>query len=59
LYQRPDDTAETVKKRLKVYFTETAPLIDYYKKSGKLSEVDGEGKISRISRNIIDVIKKG
>ena len=35
LYQRPDDTAETVKKRLKVYFTETAPLIKCYTKASK------------------------
>jgi adenylate kinase len=58
LYQRPDDAAETVKKRLKVYFTETAPLIEYYKKSGKLFEVDGEGDINNISRRIIESLKE-
>jgi len=59
LYQRPDDTAETVKKRLKVYFAETAPLIDYYQKAGKLLEVNGEGDIEAISRRIIASLQKG
>ena len=58
LYQRPDDTAETVKKRLKVYFAETAPLIDYYKKAGKLLETDGEGDIEEISRRLIASLRK-
>jgi adenylate kinase len=58
LYQRPDDTAETIKKRLKVYFTETAPLIDYYKRAGKLLDVDGEGDIEDISRRLIAALRK-
>ena len=53
LYQRPDDTPETVKQRLKVYSAETAPLIDYYTQSGKLLEVDGAGGIDEISRRIV------
>jgi len=59
LYQRPDDTVETVKKRLKVYFAETAPLIEYYRKAGKLLDVDGEGEIDNISRRIIKALRKG
>lgn len=53
LYQRPDDTDETVKKRLQVYFTETAPLIDYYTRLGKLMEVNGEGSIDEVGKRII------
>jgi len=52
LYQRSDDTPSTVKERLKVYFAETAPLIDYYTRSGKLLEIDGEGEINEISGRI-------
>jgi adenylate kinase len=52
LYQRADDNPETVKKRLKVYFEETSPLIDYYKKAGKLVEVNGEGGTEDINRRI-------
>jgi len=53
LYQRADDNPETVKKRLKVYEKETAPLIDYYKKAGKLVEVISEGGPEAVHRKII------
>jgi adenylate kinase len=53
LYQRPDDTWETVKQRLKVYFAETAPLTDYYTQSGKLLEIDGEGGVEDVSGRIV------
>jgi adenylate kinase len=52
LYQRPDDNEERVKKRLEVYFAETAPLIDYYAQIGKLLEVDGEGSVAEVGRRI-------
>lgn len=45
LYRRDDDNPETVQKRLDTYFSQTAPLIDYYKKQGKLFTVDS-GKLS-------------
>jgi adenylate kinase len=57
LYQRADDNPETVKKRLKVYFEETSPLIDYYKKAGKLVEVNGEGGAEEINRRIITALR--
>jgi adenylate kinase len=41
LFQRPDDTIETVKNRLKVYEAQTSPLIDYYTKKGVLKKVSG------------------
>ena len=59
LYQRPDDTVETVKKRLEVYFAETAPLIDYYKKTGKLLEVNGVGSVSDVNQRIVAALKEG
>lgn len=40
LYVRDDDNPQTVQKRLDTYFSETAPLIDYYKKQGKLFTVN-------------------
>ena len=58
LYQRPDDTVETVKKRLVVYFAETAPLIAYYTQAGKLLEVDGEGSVDGIERRIIEALRR-
>jgi adenylate kinase len=57
LYQRADDNAATIKKRLEVYFTETAPLIDYYKKAGKLLEIDGEGGTAAVNRRILAALK--
>jgi adenylate kinase len=58
LYQRPDDRAETVKKRLGVYFSQTAPLIDYYRKQGKLLAVDGEGSVDEVTERIIGALRK-
>lgn len=52
LYQRSDDAVETVKKRLEVYFAETAPLIDYYKRAGKLVEIDGGGSVAGVYERI-------
>ena len=57
LYQRPDDTQETVRKRLQVYFVETAPLIEYYTKTGKMLEVDGEGSIGEVGSRIVSALK--
>ena len=57
LYQRPDDTVETVKKRLEVYFAETAPLIDYYMRAGKLLEIDGQGSIDEVSQRLVSALK--
>ena len=56
LYQRPDDTLETVKERLQVYFAQTAPLIDYYAQGGKLLEVDGEGGVDEVGERILGTI---
>ena len=53
LYQRSDDTEETVKERLQVYFEQTAPLIEYYTRAGKLSEVDGEGGVDEVRERIL------
>ncbi|MCJ7744451.1 MAG: adenylate kinase [Dehalococcoidales bacterium] len=58
LYQRPDDTVETVKKRLEVYWAETAPLIDYYTRAGRLIEVNGEGTEAGIEKRIIDALSQ-
>jgi adenylate kinase len=49
LYQREDDKPETVRARLKVYHQQTAPLIDFYRQFGLLTEVDGSGDIENVS----------
>lgn len=58
LYQRPDDEPKTVKKRLDVYFAETAPLIAYYRRQGKLLEVEGEGGVAEITRRIVSALQE-
>jgi adenylate kinase len=57
LYQRADDTEETVRKRLDVYFSQTMPLIEYYSQAGKLSEVDGERAIEEVGEDLIAVLE--
>ncbi len=52
LYQRADDTEETVKKRVQVYMKETAPVIDYYKEQSKLVEVDGEQVVEKVTKDL-------
>jgi adenylate kinase len=59
LYQRADDNTATIKKRLEVFFAETAPLIEYYSKAGKLLEVQGEGTMEEISDRIVSGLKAG
>jgi len=58
LYQRPDDTVATIKKRLETYFTETAPLTDYYRQAGKLLEIDGEGTVNEVATRIVAELGK-
>ncbi len=53
LYQRDDDNAETIKKRLEVYFAETSPLIDYYTSTGKLLEINGVGDSAEVNKRIV------
>ena len=53
LYQRPDDSEESIKKRLEVYSDETAPLIDYYRRDGKLLEVAGEGGVAVVAERVV------
>lgn len=59
LYEREDDRPEAVGKRLEVYFSETAPLIDYYRDAGILREVDGEQSIDEVGRALIGEVGSG
>ncbi len=57
LIQRDDDKEDVVKNRLKIYNESTAPLIDYYSKTGKLVKIDGTGDIKEIFNNIKTILK--
>ncbi|AMM83907.1 adenylate kinase [Martelella lutilitoris] len=54
--RRPDDNRETVEKRLKAYYKETAPLIGYYYAKGKLSSVDGMADMDTVTASIEKVL---
>lgn len=54
---RADDNEETIKKRLLVYNTQTAPLIDWYKKENKYSHIEGYGQLDDITKQIIEAIE--
>ena len=53
LYQREDDTAESVETRFRIYHLETEPLIDYYTEHGTLKQVDGVGSVEIIHQKIL------
>jgi adenylate kinase len=57
LYQRSDDQPETVRRRLTVYFRDTAPLVEYYRQRGKLAEVDGGQDIEAVGRALMDALE--
>ena len=57
LFQRPDDTEETMKNRLSVYDAQTKPLIDYYTKAGLYVEVDGRQELGKVFADIVDILK--
>ena len=58
LYQRPDDTPETQKRRIEVYFEQTSPLIEYYRTKDLLVEIDGEQEIETVQRELRAAIEE-
>ena len=57
LYQRDDDKAEAVQKRLGVYFKETEPLVGFYREAGVLREIVGEGTVEDVGTALLEAIK--
>ena len=58
LYQRPDDTPATHKRRIDVYVEQTQPVIDHYRKIGALVEVDGERDVSTVYSALLAAIQE-
>lgn len=56
LVQRSDDKRETVEARLSVYEQQTAPLVDYYRQRGLLSELDGSGRIEEVHQRLMELL---
>lgn len=57
LYQRADDTEETMNNRLSVYEAQTKPLIDYYQKAGMYVEIDGRQAIDKVFSDLVETLK--
>ncbi len=56
LIQRVDDAEATIRRRLDVYRTETAPLMDYYRGQGRLREIPGLGPMDDVYRSLTKVL---
>jgi len=57
LFQREDDKAETVKRRILVYMKDTSPLIAFYTRQGKLIKIDGAQPIEQVTEVLVDALK--
>ena len=49
---RGDDNAETLRKRMAVYWAQTKPVADYYSRKGMLKTIDGVGTVEEVSTRI-------
>ncbi len=58
LYQRDDDSEETVRKRLEVYHTQTEPIIDYYKAQGLVVTISALGKVEEVTGRAMEALQQ-
>ena len=54
---RADDTADVIRRRLEVYFDQTAPLVAVYRERGILLEVDGMGDVAEVTERILSALR--
>src|SRR5215475_7330648 len=59
LIQRKDDTEEVISERLKSYERQTLPLVDYYRRQGRLRRVNGELPVEQVMQEIFCAIDGG
>ena len=57
LYQRADDTAEVQARRIRVFFEQTSPLIEFYRQRSLLREIDGEQGIDKVAAGLIAAVE--
>jgi adenylate kinase len=57
LYQRADDVPDTVRNRIRVYWDQTSPLVDYYRDKGLLITIKSEGGIERVQEKILKALQ--
>jgi len=56
LVQRADDAEETVRRRLEVYREQTAPLVEYYRSRGRLTEAQADGTLDEVYGRLKDAL---
>ncbi|MGP9019173.1 adenylate kinase [Streptomyces sp. BR1] len=57
LYQRADDTEDTVRKRLEVYHSETEPIIDYYRAQSLVVTISALGKVDEVTERAMEALR--
>lgn len=55
---RTDDTPETIRRRLEIYFSETEPLLDFWRGRGIVVDIDGDQPIDAVTRDIRETIER-
>ncbi|MDN3024635.1 adenylate kinase [Streptomyces sp. S.PB5] len=58
LYQRDDDSEDTVRTRLEVYHTQTEPIIDYYKSQGLVVTIEAMGPVDEVTTRALAALKR-
>ena len=58
LYQRDDDSEDTVRTRLEVYHTQTEPIIDYYKSQGLVVTISSLGPVGEVTQRALEALKR-
>jgi adenylate kinase len=57
LEQRPDDREEIVAPRLQVYEKQTAPLVAYYRRLGRLHDVDASQSVGEVAQQVLEIVR--
>jgi adenylate kinase len=57
LEQRPDDREEIVAPRLAAYAAQTAPLVAYYKRLGRLHDVDASKSVGEVTKQVLEIVR--
>ena len=59
LYQRSDDSEDTVRTRLEVYHRETEPIIDYYKQQDLVVTISALGTVDEVTERAMEALRAG
>jgi adenylate kinase len=58
LYQRDDDSEETVRRRLEVYHTQTEPIIEHYQAQGLVVTISALGKVTEVTERAMEALQR-